>query len=153
MGDRLANLRAAVDRLSRDPAVAVERCSSVYETEPVGEVLDQQDFLNAVVGVRTDLEPLELLDACKQIELELGRRAGPRHGPRPIDIDVLLVGDTVLESPLLRLPHPEVTARRFVLVPLLELEPGLELPDGGRLSAALEALPAGQRVERVGDLG
>jgi 2-amino-4-hydroxy-6-hydroxymethyldihydropteridine diphosphokinase len=103
--------------------------------------------------VQTDLSPLELLDACKDIERELGRRAGPRHGPRPIDIDVLLVGDTVLDSPRLRLPHPEVTARRFVLVPLLELEPELELPGGGRLSAALAALPRGQRVERTGDLG
>jgi 2-amino-4-hydroxy-6-hydroxymethyldihydropteridine diphosphokinase len=153
MGDRLENLRAAVAGLSREAGVAVERCSSVYETEPVGEVLDQQDFLNAVVAVQTDLAPLELLAVCKGIERELGRRAGPRHGPRPIDIDVLLVGDAVLDSPRLRLPHPEVTARRFVLVPLLELEPQLELPGGGRLSAALEALPRGQRVERAGDLG
>jgi 7,8-dihydro-6-hydroxymethylpterin-pyrophosphokinase len=70
-----------------------------------------------------------------------------------IDVDLLLVGDAVLESGPLRLPHPEVTSRRFVLVPLLELEPGLDLPDGARLSDALAALPAGQRVERVGDLG
>jgi 2-amino-4-hydroxy-6-hydroxymethyldihydropteridine diphosphokinase len=102
--------------------------------------------------VRTGLEPLDLLDACKGMERELGRQAGPRHGPRVIDIDVLLVGDAVLESPRLRLPHPEVTSRRFVLVPLLELDPELEGPGGVSLRAALAALPAGQRVERIGDL-
>jgi 2-amino-4-hydroxy-6-hydroxymethyldihydropteridine diphosphokinase len=120
----------------------------VYETEPVGEVPDQRDFLNAVARVATTLEPLELLDACKQIERGLGRTAGPRHGPRPIDVDVLLVGDEVLDSERLRLPHPEVTSRRFVLVPLLELDP----PGAEELRAALAALPPGQRVERVGEL-
>ena len=140
-------------RLSRAPGIAVDRCSSVYETEPVGELPDQRDFLNAVVRVRTELEPLDLLSACKRIERDLGRRAGPRHGPRSIDIDVLLVGEAVRDSERLRLPHPELTARRFVLIPLLELEPALALPGGVALSAALAALPPGQRVERVGDLG
>ena len=106
-----------------------------------------------MVQIRTDLEPPELLSACKGIEHDLGRRAGPRHGPRPIDIDVLLVDDAVLDTDRMRLPHPEVSARRFVLVPLLELEPGLALPGGGPLAAALAALPPGQRVERTGDLG
>jgi 2-amino-4-hydroxy-6-hydroxymethyldihydropteridine diphosphokinase len=142
-----------VARLSRAAGITVDRCSSVYETEPVGEMPDQRDFLNAVVQIRTGLEPLDLLSACKRIEHDLGRRAGPRHGPRPIDIDVLLVGDAVLDTDRMRLPHPEVTARRFVLVPLLELEPGLKLPGGGRLDAALAQLPPGQRVERTGDLG
>jgi 2-amino-4-hydroxy-6-hydroxymethyldihydropteridine diphosphokinase len=142
-----------VARLSATSGITVDRCSSVYETEPVGEVPDQRDFLNAVVQIRTELEPLDLLSACKRIEQDLGRRAGPRHGPRTIDVDVLLVGDAILASDRLRLPHPEITARRFVLVPLLELEPGLELPGDGALSAALAALPPGQRVERAGDLG
>jgi 2-amino-4-hydroxy-6-hydroxymethyldihydropteridine diphosphokinase len=142
-----------VARLSSATGITVDRCSSVYETEPVGEMPDQRDFLNAVVQIRTELEPLDLLSACKRIEEKLGRRAGPRHGPRSIDIDVLLVGDVVLDSDRLRLPHPEVSARRFVLVPLLELEPGLKLPGGAPLSAALAALPPGQRVERTGDLG
>jgi 2-amino-4-hydroxy-6-hydroxymethyldihydropteridine diphosphokinase len=139
--------------LSGAAGIEVLRTSSVYETEPVGEVLDQHDFLNAVALVRTELEPLELLGACKRIEQELGRRAGPRHGPRVIDIDVLLVGDAVLDSGRLRLPHPEIGSRRFVLVPLLELEPGLELPGGPKLSDVLAGLPPGQRVERVHDLG
>jgi 2-amino-4-hydroxy-6-hydroxymethyldihydropteridine diphosphokinase len=142
-----------VGALGAVPGIEVTRISSVYETEPVGEVPDQQDFLNAAIAVRTDLEPLELLAACKRVEQDLGRQAGPRHGPRVIDVDLLLVGDAVLESGRLRLPHPEVTSRRFVLVPLLELDPELGLPGGARLSDALAALPAGQRVERVGDLG
>jgi 2-amino-4-hydroxy-6-hydroxymethyldihydropteridine diphosphokinase len=127
-------------------------CSSVYETEPVGEVTEQPDFLNAALCVHTGLEPLELLDACKAIERDMGRSAGPRHGPRPIDVDVLLVGDRVLRSDRLTLPHPELRSRRFVLVPVLELDPGLRLPDGTSLADCLAALPPGQRVSRVASL-
>jgi 2-amino-4-hydroxy-6-hydroxymethyldihydropteridine diphosphokinase len=117
----------------------------------VGEILDQPDFLNAVARIRTALEPERLLDACKAIEVEQGRAfAGPRHGPRPIDLDLLLLGDIEMNSERLELPHPEVTSRRFVLVPLLELDPKLTLPDGTELSAALEALGPIGRVERVG---
>jgi 2-amino-4-hydroxy-6-hydroxymethyldihydropteridine diphosphokinase len=133
--------------------VTVIARSSVYETEPVGEVPDQRDFYNAALQVETELEPLALLDRCKAIEREMGRAGGPRHGPRPIDIDVLLVGDRVLDSERLVLPHPELRSRRFVLVPVLELDPSLLWPDGTPLQADLAALPAGQRVERVGDLG
>jgi len=123
--------------------------SSLYETEPVGEILDQPDFLNAVARIRTSLEPEALLDVCKAIEVEHGRAfGGPRHGPRPIDLDLLLLGDVELETERLKLPHPEVTSRRFVLVPLLELDPALTLPDGTSLSEALEATE-GERVERV----
>jgi 2-amino-4-hydroxy-6-hydroxymethyldihydropteridine diphosphokinase len=128
----------------------VEAVSSLYETEPVGEMLDQPDFLNAVVRIRTSLEPEELLDACKAIEADHGRDFdGPRHGPRPIDIDLLLLGDVVLSTDRLTLPHPEVTSRRFVLLPLLELDPDLRLPDGTELRSAVEALGPGQRAERV----
>jgi 2-amino-4-hydroxy-6-hydroxymethyldihydropteridine diphosphokinase len=128
----------------------VEAVSSLYETEPVGEILDQPDFLNAVVRIRTSLEPEELLDACKAIEADHGRDFdGPRHAPRPIDIDLLLLGDVVLSTDRLTLPHPEVTSRRFVLLPLLELDPDLRLPDGTELRSALEALGPGQRAERV----
>jgi len=129
----------------------VEATSSLYETEPVGEIVDQPDFLNAAIRVRTSLEPEELLDLCKAIEAEHGRaRGGPRHGPRPIDIDLLLLGDVEMASARLTLPHPEVTSRRFVLAPLLELDPGLRLPDGTELRAALESLGPGQSVNRVG---
>ena len=124
--------------------------SSLYETEPVGEILDQPDFLNAAIRIRTELEPEELLDLCKAIEAEHGRAfGGPRHGPRPIDIDLLLLGELELSGERLTLPHPEVTSRRFVLMPLLELDPELRLPDGSELRAALDGLGEGQRVERV----
>lgn len=134
----------------RDRGVAVEAVSSLYETEPVGEVLDQPDFLNAVARVRTALGPEELLDACKAIEAERGRDLGsPRHSPRPLDLDLLLLGELELQSERLTLPHREVTTRRFVLMPLLELDPQLRLPDGRSLRQALEALE-GERVDRVG---
>jgi 2-amino-4-hydroxy-6-hydroxymethyldihydropteridine diphosphokinase len=152
VGDREGHLRAAL-RLLREHGVEVEATSSLYETEPVGEILDQPDFLNAVVRVKADLEPEALLDLCKAIEVEQGRMMGaPRHGPRPLDIDLLLMGELELETERLTLPHPEITSRRFVLVPLLELDADLELPDGTRLSEALAALGEGERVERFGRL-
>jgi 2-amino-4-hydroxy-6-hydroxymethyldihydropteridine diphosphokinase len=152
VGDRLGHLRAAV-RLLEEHGVAVEAASSVYETEPVGEFPDQPDFLNAAVRIRTGLEPEALLDLCKAIEIEQGRMlGGPRHGPRPLDVDLLLLGEVELATERLTLPHPHLTARRFVLVPLLELDPELELPHGTRLSEALAGLGAGERVERVGAL-
>jgi 2-amino-4-hydroxy-6-hydroxymethyldihydropteridine diphosphokinase len=150
VGDRRANLQAAVDALPRH-GVSVLASSSVYDTEPVGEVLDQPEFLNAVVRVETALAPEALLDACKAVERELGRAAGGvRHGPRPIDVDVLLLGDVAYASERLTLPHAEVTSRRFVLVPLLELDAGVLLPDGARAADALAALDAGQAVRRAG---
>ncbi len=97
--------------------------SSVYETEPVGLVLDQREFFNACLRVETDHGPEELLDACKEVERSQGREpGGQRHGPRPIDVDVLLLDELEYASDRLTLPHPEVTSRRFVLVPLLELD-------------------------------
>ena len=152
VGDRMANLNAALERLRSTPSVEVLRASSVYETEPLGEVADQRDFYNAAVEVRSALEPHRLLDECKRIEGELGRRPGLRHGPRPIDVDLLLVGETTLADERLVLPHPEVTRRRFVLIPLLELDPELALPDGTRLADALAVLEPDQRVALVGPL-
>lgn len=152
VGERERNLERALDLL-RDRGVEIEAVSSLYETEPVGEVLDQPDFLNAAARVRTELDPLGLLDVCKAVEAELGRAlGGPRHGPRPIDVDVLLLGELELDHERLRLPHREVTSRRFVLEPLLELDPRLELPDGTSLSEALAAFGPGQRVARAGRL-
>ena len=152
VGDRWAHLREAVAAL-RGHGVEVDAVSSAYETEPVGEILDQPDFLNAAVRIRTDLEPEELLDLCKAIEAESGRMfGGPRHGPRTLDVDLLLLGDVELETDRLTLPHPQATSRRFVLAPLLELDPELALPDGTRLSDALAGLGEAERVVRVGSL-
>lgn len=153
VGDSAAHLRAAIELL-RGRGVEVEAISSAYVTEPVGEVLDQPDFLNAAVRVRADLEPEALLDVCKAVEAERGRALdAPRHSPRPLDVDLLLLGDLELETERLTLPHREVTTRRFVLAPLLELDPELTLPDGTRLADALAALHDGQRVERAGAIG
>jgi 2-amino-4-hydroxy-6-hydroxymethyldihydropteridine diphosphokinase len=149
VGDRRAQLAAAVAAL---PAYGVEvlASSSTYETEPVGEILEQPDFLNACLRIETALGPEKLLDACKAVERELGRTPGARHAPRPIDVDVLLLGALEHVSERMRLPHPEVVGRRFVLIPLLELDPALALPDGTRLAAALAALDPAVRVVRAG---
>jgi 2-amino-4-hydroxy-6-hydroxymethyldihydropteridine diphosphokinase len=150
VGDRRGNLQAAVDAL---PGVGVEvlASSSTYDTEPVGLVLDQPEFLNACIRIRTALEPEALLDACKAVERTLGRRAGGiRHGPRPIDVDLLLLGDEMHRSERLSLPHEQVTSRRFVLVPLLELAPDLEVPGRGRAADALAALGHEGDVRRAG---
>ncbi len=148
-GDREANLRAARDALAR-AGVEVLASSSLYETVPQGELTDQPDFLNACLRVRTELDPDKLLDVCKAVERELGRvPGGVRHGPRPIDVDLLLLGGLEQRSERLTLPHAEVRARRFVLEPLLELEPGIALPDGTLLAPLLPAL-ADQPVRRSG---
>jgi 2-amino-4-hydroxy-6-hydroxymethyldihydropteridine diphosphokinase len=150
VGNRRANLQAAVDALDGQ-VVQVLASSSVYETEPVGEVLDQPDFFNACLKIRADAQPEALLDTCKAVEHDLGRApGGPRHGPRPIDVDLLLLGSLQYSSDRLTLPHPEVRSRRFVLAPLLELDPELALPDGTRLSDALDGLGPGQDVRRAG---
>jgi len=149
LGDRRALLQAAVEDLWVHGVQAIA-ASSVYETAPVGEVLDQPAFLNACLRVETALGPEALLDACKAVERALGREAGGvRHGPRPVDVDVLLLGTEAYESERLAVPHREVANRRFVLVPLLELDPGLTLPDGTALADALAALD-GQDVRRAG---
>ena len=137
VGDRRQNLMAAAD------AVGARRMSSVYETAPQGEVLDQPDFLNAVVEIDTGLGPEDLLRHCKEIESELGREmGGVRHGPRPIDIDILLLGDVEYESGRLRIPHRDLESRRFVLEPLSELAP--ERVDETKLAAVQD-----QRVRRL----
>ena len=151
-GDRLAALGAARDRLDAVPGLRVSRASSAWETAPQGEVLDQPDFLNAVLEVETGLDPEALLVACKGVERDLGRsHPVVRHGPRPIDVDVLLLGDLEHASERLAIPHPELLTRRFVLEPLLELEPELVLPDGTRARDGLAGL-RDQRVARAGAL-
>jgi 2-amino-4-hydroxy-6-hydroxymethyldihydropteridine diphosphokinase len=140
VGDRLANLRAAADELRRRGVTVVAE-SSVYETAPQGEILDQPDFLNAALAIDTGLGPEQLLDVCKQVERALGREpGGARHAPRPIDVDLLLLGGLEHRSERLTLPHAEITSRRFVLEPLLELDPELTLPDGTRLAEVLPLL-------------
>jgi 2-amino-4-hydroxy-6-hydroxymethyldihydropteridine diphosphokinase len=140
LGDRLATLQRAVDLLGAHPGIAVRRSSRVYETEPVGP--PQPGYLNAVIEVRTDLGPRELLQACLDVEAELGRVRGERWGPRTLDVDVLTYEDRRMAEPDLVLPHPRMHERAFVLVPLLELDPVPVLPDGrsiGELRAPPDA--------------
>jgi 2-amino-4-hydroxy-6-hydroxymethyldihydropteridine diphosphokinase len=150
VGDREENMRSALAALGAH-GVEVEAVSGLYETEPVGEILDQPDFLNAAARISTALGPEELLDVCKAIEVEEGRMfGGPRHGPRPIDIDILLLGDLQHRSDRLTIPHADLTERRFVLVPLLELAPDLVVPGDGRVADRLDALGTGQEVRVAG---
>lgn len=154
VGDRRANLQAAVDLLP-EHGVRVVGSSSTYDTDPVGLVPDQPPFLNACVEIATELGPLELLDACKAIERERGRvLAGEpgyvKDGPRAIDVDVLLLGDRDFHHERLTLPHEQATSRRFVLVPLLELDFELRTPAGDRLADALAELPLDEGVRREG---
>jgi 2-amino-4-hydroxy-6-hydroxymethyldihydropteridine diphosphokinase len=153
VGDSEGHLRGALQLLPTE-GVQIVAVSSTWVTEPVGEILDQPDFLNAAVRVRTALEPEELLDACKTVEAERGRQFDlPRHSPRPLDVDLLLLGRIELVTDRLTLPHPQVRNRRFVLAPLLELDPNLTLPDGTVLADALAALPDDeQRAECHGPL-
>jgi len=149
IGDSRAHLEAAVATLAKH-GVRVLRSSSTYRTEPVGLVLDQPEFLNAAIEIDTELAPEALLDACKAVEHEVGRAAGgPRHGPRVIDVDLLLLGNERYASPRLTLPHAEVSSRRFVLVPLLELDSDLALPDGERLDALLAGLNRARPAQAV----
>jgi 2-amino-4-hydroxy-6-hydroxymethyldihydropteridine diphosphokinase len=150
VGQRRENLQRAADGLAAH-AVTVLASSSLYDTDPVGEILDQPSFLNACLRIETELDPEQLLDACKALERELGREPeAARHSPRPIDIDVLLLGDLTHESTRLRLPHDQVLERRFVLIPLLELDFELMTPAGSGLADALLELPLAEGVRLAG---
>lgn len=145
VGERRTHLQAALHALTAT-GVEVRASSSVYDTDPVGDVLDQPSFLNACLLVRTALQPLELLDTVKRLERELGRRDGVRHGPRVIDIDILLLGDITLAHERMTLPHEQLLNRRFVLIPALELDFQLRAPDGSSLADALAQLPLDEGV-------
>jgi 2-amino-4-hydroxy-6-hydroxymethyldihydropteridine diphosphokinase len=122
LGDRLANLQAAVDLLDATDGIEVLRSSRVYETDPVGGP-EQPDYLNAAVAIRTTLPPARLLAACRAVEDALGRERDERWGPRTIDVDILTIGNRRIDEPDLQVPHPRMSERAFVLVPLRELDP------------------------------
>ncbi len=154
LGDRRATLQAAVDAL---PAAGVTplRSSSTYATAAVGGPPGQPDYTNACLTIETDLPPLALLEACKAIERRLGRPEPGEpgyvhHGPRPVDLDIVLLGDAAFADERLTIPHAALTQRRFVLIPLLELDFDATLPDGTRLADALAVLPVDEDVRRDG---
>lgn len=130
----------ALRALSSLPCTRVLRTSSLYRTPPWGD-LDQPDFINAVTRLETSLEPLALLDALLAIELQMGRVRTRRYGPRVIDLDLLMHGDAVVDSPRLLLPHPRMQERAFVMWPLAEIAPDLVLGAWGRAAAIADALP------------
>ncbi|HTX33950.1 MAG TPA: 2-amino-4-hydroxy-6-hydroxymethyldihydropteridine diphosphokinase [Bryobacteraceae bacterium] len=151
VGDRLANLRAALDRLAA-PDLRVVRVSPVYETEPV-DYTDQSWFLNLVTEAETDLPPTALLTRAQEIETALGRVRTVPKGPRTIDIDILLYGEAVVQSARLEIPHPRMHERRFVLMPLADLAPELRHPGRHRtVREMLDAAPAAV-VRRLTELG
>jgi 2-amino-4-hydroxy-6-hydroxymethyldihydropteridine diphosphokinase len=151
LGDRGASLRSAIERL-RD-AVAVECMSSVYETEPA-YLLDQPRFLNMALHGHTALDPHALLAFLKQIERDMGRAAGPRYGPRAIDLDILLYDSLSFATADLTIPHPRMAERPFVLVPLAEIAPDLVPPGWNRsISALAEVIRGnGNVLVRIGHL-
>ncbi len=127
IGDRQANIIKAIKRLNEVPGIVIDRKSSLYETEPIG-YKDQGWFINAVIGINTTLSPHGLLDVCLLIEDEMGRIRRTEKGPREIDIDVLLYGNLIVDDAGLKIPHPAMHVRRFVLVPLFEIAPDLVHP-------------------------
>ena len=131
LGDRRRNLEAALEALRAHPQITVSAVSSLLETDPVGGPPGQGKFLNAAAEIETDLAPEALLEELKRIEHALGRRPGPRWGPRPMDLDILLYGEEILETGTLVIPHPRLRERLFVLAPLAEIAPTARDPVTG----------------------
>jgi len=149
LGDRAAHLREAIGKLS--DLGTVTNCSSFYETEPV-EFTNQPEFLNCAIELETSLSPHQILDAILKIELAMGRDRStqPPKGPRTIDIDLLLAGDAVINTPQLVVPHPAMQTRRFVLEPLAEIAPDATHPLLHRtIRELVETLPPGQTVTKL----
>lgn len=120
IGDRISNIKDAIGRLIELDGTYVMSVSSLYETKPVGYI-DQPDFINCVVKIETEYDPYQLLEAIQNIEKNMGRTRNIRWGPRIIDIDILLYGDTKVQADDLEIPHPRMMERSFVLAPLLEI--------------------------------
>lgn len=150
-GDRQANLDRARACIEAVEGITITRVSSVYLTAPWGKT-DQEDFLNQVIEIETELEPLPLLHKLQEIEIKLGRQRYEPWGPRVIDLDVLLYGRESMTSQELTIPHPFISQRLFVLVPLLEIAPQLVFPDGSTVQEVLaraESRPDGNIIQKL----
>ena len=141
LGDREGTLRSALEALAAEPGIDVVAVSRFYDTEPVGYV-DQPRFLNGAAALETELPARELLERLLAVELRFGRSREdvPPQGPRTIDLDLLLYGDAEIDEPGLRVPHPRLHERRFVLEPLADLDPALEVPGNGQVQDILARL-------------
>ncbi|PMO96415.1 2-amino-4-hydroxy-6-hydroxymethyldihydropteridine diphosphokinase [Vibrio breoganii] len=140
LGDPVAQAKQAIESLRDLPRSRVIKASSLYSSTPMGPQ-NQPDYINAVVKIETELQPLELLDNTQKIENEQGRvRKEERWGPRTLDLDIILYGDETIDQPRLVVPHYGMREREFVLYPLLEIEPNLILPDGSALSQLIESV-------------
>ena len=151
VGDRRDNLRLGLKGMAKR-GLAPTRHSSVWETEPVG-TSDGAWFLNMVVRVRTAMPPADVLEILLDVERHAGRTRSTRNAPRTLDLDLLLLGDERIRTPRLTLPHPRMWARRFVLAPLAEIDPGLRDPSTGKtVEETLERLDVSAEVRRLGDV-
>lgn len=147
LGARLDNLETAIEKIRKDPKIEIVAESQIYETSPV-EYRDQPDFFNLILEIETKHKPIALLDRCLGIESEMGRQRTVDQGPRNIDIDILLYDKKTIDEPRLQIPHPRLTKRAFVLVPLTDLRPQLSLPSG---EALIDFIPStsSQQVKKL----
>ncbi len=152
LDEPIVQVRSAMDSLGTIPSSRLERCSSLYRNPPMGPP-DQPDYVNAVVRLRTGLDPHTLLKELQAIERSQGRvRDGQRWGPRIIDLDLLIYGDEIIDEPGLRVPHPGLAERAFVLIPLSEIDPQIVIPDLGSIDELLVGID-GSDVNRIGAQG
>lgn len=148
LGDAQANVRAAIARLDRLPGTRVSAVSSLFRSAPVDA--DGEDYVNAVARIDTSLAPGELLAQLQALEQESGRQRPYRNAPRPLDLDILLYGDAVLDSADLTVPHPRLAERAFALLPLLQIDPFIAIPGKGPAHSFAPGV-AGQRIQKIAD--
>ena len=136
----IEQLRSAIEAIKLIPATELVRCSSFYQSAPMGPQ-DQDDYINAVAELKSALSPLELLDNLQAIENQQGRiRKDERWGPRTLDLDILLFGDSLIESPRLTVPHYGIKQRNFVLIPLAEIAPEIDIPTHGKVKTLIDSI-------------
>ena len=136
LGNKTENIQNALDSIKEIEGLTITKISSLYLTKPWGEE-DQDDFINQVIEVKTELPPLDLLHRMQDIEIKLGRQSSVKWGPRVIDLDLLLYGKEKINLEELQVPHPYLCERLFVLIPLQEINPEMEFPDGSKIMEVL----------------
>ncbi len=151
IGNRIQNITKAIDLLDSTEGITVIKISSIYETDPIGYI-KQDSFLNGVLAIETSLAPLELLEVLQHIEKQLKRERLIHWGPRTIDLDILLYNQTMIKEERLTIPHPRMLERAFVLVPLLEIESDIMMPDGEKARDYLTPSLQQQGIAKVATL-